>query len=240
MARKTSVASATDAADEASETSQDVERSQGAEGQEGEQHAPDDHQAPEHPEDGSGDQAGSATGEKTEHGAEAGESDVGAKSAEGEGATTSHMEAVQRSGDLSGATGDIPPGSTGTRAPSPELSGLLGGAEKTAMRTEQQVEDRAAGPSRRTERKMANDQEELEELNAELAEVQGDLDRLLKRRDDILTRHDRLSERVASANSVPFGEVTADYFKASDAALAEEAAIRKTLRQSGLGSLLKV
>jgi hypothetical protein len=241
MARKGS----TPATDEALDTSAETAEQNNEQAVEGSVDAgsaepnKDDPQAPEHAESGEGEQAGSATGEATEHGAEAGESDQGALTAEGTGATTSHMEAVQRSGDLSGATGEIPPGSTGTRNPSPELANNLGQAEKTQMRTDQQVEDREAGAERRTERKMANDKESLEQLNQELREADEAVAEAVRHRDHILTQHDRLTERVSASGAIPFGEVTSDYFKASDARAEEEAKLRKTLLATSLASLIR-
>lgn len=195
-------------------------------------------QAPEHPESGEGEQAGSVTGEETEHGAEKGESDKGAVSAEGEGATTTHLESVQRSGDLSDASGEIPPGSTGTRNPDPELANNLGQNEKAAAREAHQLEDVKAGTDRRTARKAMNDKNALESLNEELRDAEDDVARAVARRDELRTEHDRLTERMASANATPFGDITSSYFASSDAQAKKDAEAREKLGALGLSGLL--
>lgn len=195
-------------------------------------------QAPEHPESGEGEQAGSTTGEETEHGAEKGESDKGAVSAEGEGATTTHIESIQRSGDLSDASGEIPPGSTGTRNPDPELANNLGQNEKAVAREAHRLEDVKAGADRRSTRKVMNDKDALEDLNVELRDAEDEVARAVSRRDALRTEHDRLTERLSAATSTPFGEITAGYFAASDKRAAEEAANRRKLGDLGLGALL--
>lgn len=198
----------------------------------------DQPQAPEHPESGEGEQAGSATGEETEHGAERGESDKGAVSAEGDGATTTHLEAVQRSGDLSNASGEIPPGSTGTRNPDPELANNLGQNEKAVAREAQGLEDVKAGADRRTARKAMNDKNALEDLNQELRDAEDDVARAVARRDELRTEHDRLTERMASANATPFGDITSSYFASSDAQAKKDADAREKLGALGLSGLL--
>jgi hypothetical protein len=195
-------------------------------------------QAPEHPETGEGNQAGSATGEETEQGAEKGESDKGAVSAEGEGATTTHLEAVQRSGDLSDASGEIPAGSTGTRNPDPELANNLGQNEKAVAREAQRLQDVQSGSDRRSARKMMNDKSALEDLNVELRDAEARVAEAVRERDELRTEHDRLTDRIMAAGSTPFGEITSSYFAASDKLAAEEAEQRKKLSAIGLGALL--
>lgn len=233
MARRGSTASAADNVETDTETQTGQETEQGSENTE-----TFEPQAPEHPESGEGNQAGSATGEETEQGAEEGKSDQGAVTSEGEGATTTHIEAVQRSGDLSGADGDIPTGSTGTRNPDPELVNNLGQNEKTALRTEQEVEDRQAGANRRSTRKAMNDKDTLEELNSELRDAEQEVANAVERRDALRTQHDRLTERMASANATPFGDITSAYFAASDKDAQQAAEDRRKLQASGLGALL--
>jgi len=244
MARKGSTASAADATegqtegqDTGSETTQET-NDQATQDGGTDTETVENPQAPEHPESGEGNQAGSATGEQTELGAEEGKSDQGAVTSEGEGATTTHIEAVQRSGDLSGAEGDIPVGSTGTRNPDPELANNLGQNEKTAARTEQEVEDRQTGASRRTTRKAMNDKDTLEDLNSELRDAEQEVANAVERRDALRTQHDRLTERMASANATPFGDITSAYFAASDKDAQQAAEDRRKLQASGLGALL--
>lgn len=196
-------------------------------------------QAPEHAESGEGEQAGSATGEYTEQGAEEGKSDQGAVTAEGEGATTTHMESVQRSGDLSDASGEIPPGSTGTRSPDPELLHNLGQNERAVAREAQRAEDLEAGRQQRSSgTDMSDDKEQLEGLNQELLEAERAVADAVAKRDDLRTQHDRLTDRIQAAGNTPFGEITSSYFAASDKQAAEEAEQRKKLSALGLGALL--